>query len=112
MADFVWIPSFTAEKSHKHQVVRSKFEDYEQLQERGMNPVKQVWRLTFNNRKAAEAAEIESFLDSHRIDSFNWTPPRAGAPLKFRCTPDDWSSVELSTGFVRIQATFTQVFEP
>lgn len=91
-----------------------KFGDgYEQRQEIGMNSLRQIWSVSFSKRTTAEADSIETFLVGLKgVSIFDWTPPGAGGPLKFKCDLNTFSRVPTSYGRWNLSAKFEQVHEP
>lgn len=114
MPTFSYNPDWEVQKQHKSNVLVSNFGDgYEQRQEIGMNPTKQIWPLSFSKRTTTEADAIEGFILARKgVDSFDWTPPGGSVPLKFKCDLNTLTRAPFSAGFWNITAKFEQVFEP
>ncbi len=112
MSTFTWTPDYSAQKSIEPKVSKIQFGDgYEHRQANGLNSVLQNWSLRFENRASAEADEIDTFLtDRAALDSFDWTPPDAGSPLKFVCR--SWVRSIDHAGLYSISTAFEQVAEP
>jgi phage-related protein len=112
MSVFTWIPDFGAEADKTPAVSTVRFGDgYEQRNQFGMNTQRQNWPLTFANREASEADEIDAFLTARGgAESFEWTPPDADEPLVFVCR--QWRKRFQKYNLWTITATFEQVFDP
>lgn len=113
MAVFDWAESPGSSLEVVPHVVASKFGDgYEQRADDGLNPQHQVWDLVFNSIDVVVASEIDDFLRPGlgRV-TFDWTPPRQTAALKFKCTSLRRSITD-RLGEDNVSARFEQVFEP
>ena len=106
---FTWNPDLGASRTVTPRVTVVKFGDgYEQRMANGINPVVQVWQLTFT-RDQQEAMEIDSFLAERKsVESFLWTTPH-GFSGTFVCR--QWTVSRQSFGVFAVTATFEQVFE-
>ena len=113
MPVFDWAESPGSSHSPVPRVVATRFGDgYEQRAPDGLNPQQQVWDLVFKGIDVVVASEIDDFLrPGLGYTTFDWTPPRQTAALKFKCT----SFRRLITnqlGEDDLSARFEQVFEP
>lgn len=78
MSDFTHIPSYKASVSDEYAVDRAEFGDgYVVTAPHGLNPVKETWRLVFENISRAQGEAIRTFLRGKAGQSFTWTPPGA-----------------------------------
>lgn len=76
MSDFNYIPSYQSEVSDEYAVDLAQFGDgYVATAPDGINPVKEVWRLRFDNIKLVDGEAIRAFLKTKAGLSFTWTPP-------------------------------------
>ena len=82
MAVFNWIASDAA-RSIKPSVYSAKMGDgYEQNTPTGLNFLPETWELQFKCRTGAIADAILAFLKAQGgYQKFQWTPPRANAPI-------------------------------
>lgn len=113
MAVFTSAPSFLPTSTRRPRILSTKFGDgYEQRGADGINPDLQSWSLLFDHLPVADANTIEGFFvtNNSAVVPFDWTPPRAGAALKFLCR--NWTRTMTSPNTDRITATFEQVPEP
>lgn len=113
MATFPSIaPTFSAQKKSQPRIRTTKFGDgYEQRVTFGLNQNPKEWSLSFMVG-TTDASSIETFLDARAADaaSFDWTPPDDTTAYKWTCY--QWNKELIGDSFYRIDATFTQVFEP
>lgn len=111
MAEFTWAPDVGASKESTPIVRRAQFGDgYEQGARFGLNPLKEVWTLTFSNRDATEADQIEAFfIDKGGVEAFDWTHP-GGVAQRFRC--EAWTRAVPVATLYTITATFDRCYEP
>jgi phage-related protein len=78
MSDFTYIPSYKTSVSDEYAVDRAEFGDgYVVTAPHGLNPVKETWRLVFENIARTQGDAIRTFLKSRAGQSFTWTPPGA-----------------------------------
>lgn len=112
MADFIWVPDYSAsmETTPKTSVVQ--FGDgYEQRQAYGLNTLRKSWSLTFNNRSDLEADAIEDFFEARQaVGSFTWRAPGDSEDKKWVCS--SWRRQEVGFEVSSISCTFREVFEP
>ncbi len=111
MTTFTWNPDYQASADKQPRIKAVAFGDgYEQRYNDGLNPIRQVWTLSFVNRDLAEAAAIDAFLIARNgVEAFDWTPPRAVAAGKYVCK--QWQRIPTAGPYDTITAVFTQVFE-
>ena len=113
MADFPSItPTYgTVKRSEPRLRVVSLGDGYEQRISFGINQNPKPYDLTFLI-SGANSDTIETFLDARADDgdSFTFTPPGEGSSGEFVC--QTWSKTLTTNGFVTLNATFRQVFEP
>jgi len=111
MSTFSYTLDFGAQTEKKPTVNNIKFgEGYEQRASFGINTIKEVWNVSFQNRTVTEINEIDAFLETHGgVDSFSWTPPGQSTPKKFKC--QEWNKQIVKGTFWNLSAKFEQVFE-
>lgn len=107
---FTFPPSYGSSVSRTPRIKSLQFGDgYEQRQPDGINTVRDVWSLSFNNITTAESATIETFLnDLGGTQYFLWTPP-SGTQGKYICK--EWSRTINTAISHSITATFQRVFD-
>lgn len=73
---FTWHPDASLSKNVEPRVTSAKFGDgYEQRAQVGLNPILEVWSVTFTGLPV-EINAIEAFLkDAGGYRAFNWTTP-------------------------------------
>lgn len=88
MPTFDWAESPGSSVEYQPRVIATRFGDgYEQRADDGLNPLGEAWDLSFNDCGAAAADQIVAFLrDGMGRKTFDWTPPRATLPRKWKCT--------------------------
>jgi phage-related protein len=76
----------------------------------GLNNVRPEWALTWETT-APNADTIDEFLQARADagEAFDWVPPDVSCALRWRC--EEWSVEHLAFNWVRVTATFRQVFE-
>jgi phage-related protein len=113
MATFpAYDPTYSATKTSQPKIRTTQFGDgYQQRVTFGLNQNAKEWRLTFNVTED-DADIIEAFLDDRAADgaSFDWTPPDGNSSYKWTCF--SWTRELFDFERSKIDATFTQVFEP
>ena len=109
MALFTWIAS-DAVRSSKPSVYSARMGDgYEQNTPTGINFAPETWELQFKCRSANVADAILGFLKAQGgYQKFQWTPPRANAPINVICRK--WSDATKPGGVTSVSATFEQTF--
>lgn len=109
MPDFTWVPDQGAKRSVKAATHKAKFGDgYAQTTGDGINPVQEMWELSFTQKSVAEVMSIASFLSTRKgVVNFTWLTPR-GETLKFTC--DSWSEVYNGPNDNAITMKFEQWF--
>lgn len=110
---FIWTPDFGSNKSYKNNVVETQFGDgYSQRHQVGINPVAEIYKLTFSNREKSEADEIENYIkEKAGVDSFEFTPPGAEVPIYVICDLNTFSRVQAKHNLYNIALTLRQVFD-
>lgn len=115
MATFSYAPDKSPELEEKPNVTPLKFGDgYEQRIGEGINLIKGVWNLTFNNRSQADATAIRDFFRARvspgtGMESFDWTPPDESTAIKVVCR--SWKRTRVNAAYASVSATFEQVIE-
>ena len=105
-------PQYSATKRSQPNLRITQFGDgYQQRTTFGLNQDPKVWSLTFNVDDEDDD-EIETFLEARGQDgaSFDWSPPDTTTTFKWICPGFNIEIFEFNRN--RINATFTQVFEP
>ena len=76
----------------------------------GLNNVRPEWALTWETT-APNADTIDEFLQARADagEAFDWVPPDVSCALRWRC--EEWSVAHLAFNWLRVTATFRQVFE-
>lgn len=103
-----------ANSNRERQVYEANFGDgYKLRLENGINNVKETWDLKFSFRKQDELAAIDTFLRDVGADSFDFTPPNFGAPIRVVC--DTWTvdlTAKTADGklYGNAGASFTRVY--
>lgn len=83
---------------------------YERSARFGLNAVRPEWQLTWEV-SSSDTNTIEAFLQAQcdAGDSFDWQPPDAATPLRWRC--DEWSTEQIAHNWFRVSASFRRAFE-
>lgn len=112
MAVFDWAETNATSMSAAARVRALSLGDgYEQRSPDGLNPVRQVWSLSFEGCDNAVANDIDAFLRTHAgATAFDWTPPYATTALRFTCA--SWGRALATQSTCNMTAEFRQVFEP
>lgn len=78
MSDFTYQPSYSTDVTDEYSIDRAEYGDgYVLIAPGGINPVKESWRLVFENIKLVDGEAIRSFLKGKAGQTFTWTPPGA-----------------------------------
>lgn len=109
MSAFIWVASYGANKNISPAVLTASFgEGYEQSAPDGINSIRRVWTVPFNNRPQSEIDAIEAFLISCAGSvPFDWTDPD-GFTGRWKCPK--WSRSPVAGTLGTLTATFNQVF--
>ena len=84
---------------------------YSQRSTFGINQDPKVWDLSWENRNANDANDIEDFLEARGgAEAFNWSPPDEATSYVWICK--SWTKTMPYSNLFNITATFEQVFEP
>jgi phage-related protein len=76
MSDFNYKPSYGSDVTDEYRTQRAQFGGgYVQESPDGINPVRDIWRLVFENIPRATGDAIRTFLKSKCGLAFTWTPP-------------------------------------
>lgn len=104
-------PEYSASQPIKPKVLRSSFGDgYEQRIPDGLNNIKRVWSLSYQ-QPTADTDIIENFfLVTKGAEAFVWTPPR-GLVGTWVISEEGWTREVANYGYERINVTFSEVFE-
>ena len=80
MATFNWVPDYGMDTTSAINVSIASFGDgYEQRRVEGLNPIKDVWNLTFSYRDSAEVNDIMAFLYARKgVEAFDFQVPGSG----------------------------------
>jgi phage-related protein len=111
MDEFDFLPDWQAQGTTTANVSKVQFGDgYVQRQNKGMNPLKVSWGLSFNPRSDDETDDIENFLIAREgVTAFTWTPP-GQAQAKWVCS--QWTRTKMGDNVNSITMTFEKVYEP
>ena len=111
MAIFSFAPSYGSDVTRTPRVNKAQAADrYAQRAIDGLNNVPEVWELTFANISWAAAAEILSFLRTHKgTTPFLWTAS-GRAQRQYVC--GKWSQQFDDAGILQVKCTFSQDFSP
>lgn len=112
MADWVWVESAGATLEEEPAIRSVQFGDgYEQRSPDGINFMRQVWTIPFDEVDDAVADDMVQFLrDQKGYLAFNYVPLRSTTAIKVVCK--QWSRSHTGPGTSSLRATFRQVFEP
>lgn len=78
MSDFAYNPSYKTAVTDEYAVDRGDYGDgYVVTAPHGINPVKEVWRLVYQDIPRTTGDAIRTFLKGKAGQSFTWTPPGA-----------------------------------
>lgn len=84
MSDFNYTPSYNTDVTDEYRTLRAQFGDgYVQEAPDGINAVRDVWRLLFENIALADGEAIRTFLRGKAGVPFTWTPP-GGTEAKYK----------------------------
>lgn len=111
MATFPAIPPIhPASKASSPLSSRLLFGDgYERSVRFGLNSVRPEWQLEWLV-DGVGADIIDGFLQAEAANGFDWQPPDASVPIRWRC--DEWTVEPQSAVTFSVKATFRRVFEP
>jgi phage-related protein len=103
-------PTFATQAAITPRTLENTFGDgYEQRIGDGLNTIKEIWTVTFENVLWTEVLTINDFLKEQAGTlSFMWTPPGETA-LEVKCKQWQRSKTSGTTG--TLSATFEQVFD-
>ena len=113
MATFTWIPDYGMDTTSAINVSIVSFGDgYEQRRVEGLNPIKDVWNLTFAYRDSAEVNDIMAFLYARKgVEAFDFQVPGSGL-VKVRTDGESICKVtDVAYGLKTLTTTFKRVFE-
>lgn len=97
--------------SYTHRVREAQFGDgYKQVSGDGINPESQSWPVTFTGNEE-EMLPILTFMRSHTVNSFIWTPPFGVAGL-YRVAKESISAMPIGGRAMTVMATFEQSYAP
>jgi phage-related protein len=84
MSDFNYVPSYGSEVTDEYRTLVAQFGGaYKQEAPDGINPVRDVWRLVFDNITRTDGEAIRDFLRGKCGQAFTWTPP-GGTEAKYK----------------------------
>ena len=103
-------PSYGTQKQQQYRSRTTNFGDgYEQRVADGIQNVRSVYKVQFDNITATNANTIETFLDARAgHDSFYWTPP-GGSEALWTC--GGMTRTETGPSSSTISAVFKEVFD-
>lgn len=110
-------PDKTMQRATKPKVYMASFGDgYEQRISQGINPLGEVYSLSFNNRTKEEIDDIVAFLDDKAgVTNFAFTIPDSsglGGETEIKVVCEDYSLSYTNDEFYSCSATFRRVYEP
>lgn len=105
-------PSYSSTKSTKYKVIRAEFGDgYSQRVADGINSVKKMGTLVFENLAPSDADDIEDFFnDLKGADPFYYTLPLEGSPTLW-ITEGEVQRTYQGPNSITITAKVEQVFD-
>jgi phage-related protein len=115
VAVFDWAET-TLALTEEPRVAAARFgECYEERGPDGLNPVRQVWQLSFRDVEDSVATALVAFLRARvtplGLEAFDWHPPWAGGS-SIRVTCRGWTRNRQASIYTSdIEATFRQEFE-
>jgi phage-related protein len=84
MSDFTYTPSYQSRVEEEHRTVAAQFGGgYMQEAPDGINPVREVWSVGFDNIPRATGDDIRAFFRARVGQPFTWTPP-GGSEGKYK----------------------------
>ncbi len=113
METFDWVPDYGMDTTSVINVSIVSFGDgYEQRRVNGLNPIKDVWNLTFAYRDLAEVNDIKAFLHARKgVEAFDFQVPGSGL-VKVRTDGESICKVtDVAYGLQTLTTTFKRVFE-
>lgn len=113
MATFAWVPDYGMDTTAAVNVTIVSFGDgYEQRRSEGLNPVKNIWNLSFNYRDKSEVDDIIAFLNARKgVEAFDFQVPGGGL-VKVRTDGDSLYKVtDVAYNLKSLTTTFKRVFE-
>ncbi len=108
-------PSYSPTLSIQNNILRTELGDgYEQRIQRGINPSRRIYSLSFNNRDNTTTTNILNFLSdplkgNNGASSFDWTPPY-GSAGKWTCENPQVTITAFNLNDIQLE--FVEVFEP
>lgn len=84
---------------------------YSQRAADGLNSVRRIWTLTWENRPDADIATIYDFLiDKLGYEHFLWTAPDESSPRKWICK-ENIAKTPIAAGYSTLRCEFEEVFD-
>lgn len=84
MSDFTYVPSYQTAVVDEHKTLVAQFGNgYKQESPDGINPVREVWRMVFDNITRTDGDAIRAFFRARVGQPFTWTPP-GGSEGKYK----------------------------
>ena len=110
-------PDKSFSKKVKPTILKVQFGDgYEQRVAEGLNPLKETFAISFDNRPKAEIDDIVAFFDNKQgTTAFNYTIPdtnSGGSEKTIKVVCEDYSQKYTYDNFYSCSATFRRVYEP
>jgi phage-related protein len=105
-------PSFSGSSARTTtRTLRAEFGDgYSQRVADGLNSVRDVWTVAFENLTEAEYTSARDFLRQQQgTASFFWTPPGETVARRWVC--EEWTTQQGDPGAYSLNTTFTEVFD-
>ncbi len=84
MSDFNYVPSYGTDVTDEYRTLVAQFGGgYKQEAADGINAVRDVWRVVFENIPRTDGEAIRTFLRGKCGQPFTWTPP-GGMEAKYK----------------------------
>ena len=111
------VPDKNFSKKVKPTVLKITFGDgYEQRVAEGLNPLRETFNVSFNNRPKAEIDDIVAFFDNKQgTEKFDYTIPdtnSGGSEKTIKVVCEDYTQTYAYDNFYSCSATFRRVYEP
>lgn len=104
-------PTYGSSYVTESNIIRVEFGDgYSQRAARGLNYMRRVWNLKWENLYTSEANQLESTLRQYGgYQSFSWQAPGDSTPRKWTCVK--WTREAVAPGIWNMSAEFKEEFD-
>ena len=108
------VPDRNIGQSSSPNVYKISFGDgYEQRLQRGINNIKETFKVSFNNRPNTEIDAIMDFLDGKAgVTSFSFTVPNGTGERTVKVVCEEYNQTYYNTEINSCSATLRRVYEP